>query len=384
MGLRRLKGTKMLDSRRLALTAAITTLLFAGCDESVGKPSGAAGDPGGTGGAGGKSTAGTELVVEVPETGRVYVDLSEAAVVTPADGSASTEWDLALSGYDVLTNSGPSGPGNGSAFGPLDSVEIQADTIPAVPFLTPDTTGGAFLDWWKYDNTEHVIWSRYHIYGIKDGDRLWKLQVLTFYGEQQGAPVSALYQVRYAEVKSGSIGPITTLTNIDGTAGGASPLDSTPSDCLDLASGTLIPLTPAEALASKDWHLCFRRSVVSVNGEFGGPRGVLAVDMDAAKTAGETLEAVKERTAASELPRFESIDYAALTSPELSYRGDLIVTAFTDLWVLPGSGPRELRDAAWLVVGADGKSNFVIVFDKFEGATAKTPGKVTMRVKAVH
>jgi len=365
----------------LFASLSVAALPLSGCDESVGKPHDGAG---GSGSGGGSSiNEGTELTVDVPETDRVYIDLAKAAVVTPADGTASLDWDLALSGYDVLTNSGPSGPGNGSAFGPLDAVEIQADTRPVVPFVTPDTTGGAFLDWWKYDNIEHVIWSRYHIYGVQDGARLWKVQVLTFYGEEQGAPVSARYQVRYAEVLNGSALPITTITNIDGTAGGPSPLDTTPSDCLDLDKGALIPLTPAEAITSKAWHLCFRRSVISVNGEFGGPRGVTAVDMDAAQTEGETLEAVKVRTADTELPRLQGIDYAALTSPELVYRGDRIVTAFSDLWVLPGTKPPKLRDAAWLVVGADGTSNYVVVFNKFEGATEKTPGRVTMHSKAV-
>jgi hypothetical protein len=319
----------------------------------------------------------------VPESGRVYLDLATPAVITPADGEPSTDWDLALSGYDVLTNSGPSGPGNGSAFGPLDPIEFLGDVVPVVPFLSPDTTGGAFLDWWKYDNTEHIIWSRYHVYGIKDGDRLWKVQVLSFYGVEQGAPVSALYQARYAEVLAGGPGPVTTLTAIDGTAGGPSPPETAPSDCLDLDSGALIPLTPPEALASKAWHLCFRRSEIAVNGEYGGPKGVLAVDIDAASTAKETLAEVKAKTAESELPRFEGIDQATLTAPELVYRGDRIVTAFTDQWIAPDPAPAAPKDAAWFIMGADGESKFLLRFDRFEGPTDKSPGKVTLRVKTV-
>lgn len=356
-------------------------LPLSGCDESVGAPAGGTASAGA--GAGSSINEGSELTVDVPETERVYIDLAKPAVVTPADGPSSLEWGLAMSGYDVLTNSGPSGPGAGSAFGPLDTVEIQADTRPVVPFVTPDTTGGAFLDWWKYDNTAHVIWSRYHIVGVKDKDRLWKVQVLTFYGEQAGAPVSALYQIRYAEVTSGGSSPTVTLTNIDGTAGGPSPPDSAPSDCLDLDKGAIIPLTPPQAVTSTTWHLCFRRNIISVNGEFGGPKGVLAVDLDAASTEKETLDEVKARTADNELPRFEAIDYAALTAPDLVYRGDRIITAFTDLWVLPGTSPPALRDASWLVMGPDGTSNYVMVFNKFEGATQASPGKVTMHIKAV-
>jgi hypothetical protein len=376
---------------RASSALVFAALLFAGCSEEVGDAStSSTSSASPTGGAAGGTTTGTpglnegtELSFEVPEADRVYIDLAKPEVVTPADGESSLDWDLALTGYDVLTNSGPSGPGGGSGFGPLDPIEFLGDVVPVVPFLSPDATGGAFLDWWKYDNAAHVIWSRYHVYGIKDGTRLWKVQILSFYGDEQGTPVSALYQIRYAEVFEGSAGPVQTLTKIDGTAGGPSPSETTPSDCLDLASGALIPLTPAEAQASTAWHLCFRRSEIFVNGEVGGPKGVLAVDIDAKKTAGESLAEVKTRSAESELPRFESIDWATLTAPDLVYRGDRIVTTFTDLWLEPGASPPAPKDVAWLVVGADGKTNFLLRFDRFEGPTDKSPGKVTMRVKTV-
>lgn len=363
---------------RALLLVSLAALLLAGCDESVGNPG-----PSSTNPTGGASDGITELVVAVPDSGRAYIDLSTAAVITPAEGDASTEWDLALSGYDVYTNSGPSGPGEGSAFGPLDVVDLQSETAPSAPFLTADTTGGAFTDWWKYDNAEHVIWSRYHVYGVKSADHVYRVQVLSFYGDDQGAPVSALYKVRYTEVFSDGLGITMTLNDIDGTAGGASPSEDTPSQCLDLATGGLVPLTPVEALASKAWDLCFRRNIVSVNGEYGGPKGVTAVDIDAAKTKGETLEEVKVKTAESELPYFNGVTHATLTAPDLDYRGDVIRTAFTGYWLMPDSSPPAPREAAWLVVGADGESKFVISFDRFEGATDTSPGKVTMRIKSV-
>jgi hypothetical protein len=358
---------------------SFAAILLAGCSEEVGS----AGAPAGGASGSVSGNEGTELTVDVPESGRVYIDLAAAKVITPANEGDSTDWHLALSGYDVLTNSGPSGPGDGSAFGPLDPIDFLGDVAPPVPFLAPDTTGGAFIDWWKYDNTEHVIWSRYHVYGVRDGARLWKVQILSFYGEEQGSPVSALYQARFGEVLDTGLGPITTLTHIDGTAGGPSPPATAPSDCLDLDGGKLIPLTPPEAIVSKAWHLCFRRSEIAVNGEYGGPRGVLAADIDADKTSGETLEQVKAKSADTELARFEGIDDAALTAAGITYRGDRIVTAFTDQWVEKGSDPPAPSDAAWFVVGPDNTSKFLLRFDRFEGATAKSPGKVTMRVKTV-
>lgn len=380
---RKMMHSKSFTYRRHWPCVLVLPLLL-GCSEEVGHPNGAGGTSGGAEDAGADaSVPGTPLTVDVPETGRVFIDLAKPSVISPAMGGDSTDWHMAMGGNDVFTNSGPSGPGNGSAFGPLDPIEYFGLGEPIVPFVTPDTTGGAFIDWWKYDNTAHVIWSRFHIYGIKDKDRYWKVQVLSFYGEQQGAPVSALYSVRFAELTASGAGPTQTLTNIDATAGGPSPPDTMPSDCLDLQSGTLMSLTPPDALKSTAWHLCFRRSEIAVNGDAGGPRGVLAVDLDADKTASETLDEVKQKTADSELPRFDSIDYAALSAPGLNYKGDRIVTAFSDMWIDEKANPRAPKDAAWYVIGPDGTSKFVLRFESFEGATALTPGKVTMRVKAL-
>src|SRR6187399_1197447 len=89
-----------------------------------------------------------ELEVAVPDTGRVYVQLAEPALVTPSNPRESNDWDLAFENYDVFTNSGPSGAGRGAAFGQLDLSTLQDDTTPEVPFLAPDKAGGAFLDWY--------------------------------------------------------------------------------------------------------------------------------------------------------------------------------------------------------------------------------------------
>src|SRR5690606_13276661 len=55
---------------------------------------------------------GVEVTVDVPESGRALVDLdAEGGAVLGDDAASSIEWDLAFSGRDVLTNSGPSGLG---------------------------------------------------------------------------------------------------------------------------------------------------------------------------------------------------------------------------------------------------------------------------------
>src|SRR6185436_9309533 len=134
------------------------------------------------------------------------------------------------------------------------------------------------------------------------------------------------------EVTAAGPGPATQLAAVDATAGGSGAPETEPSACLNLDTGVQLPLTPAEAAASTDWHLCFRRALVSVNGELGGPGDVRAADLDASETEAETLEEVMARTQASEAARFDGVDHAKLTDPAVPYRGDHIVTAFSDKW----------------------------------------------------
>ncbi|MBX3226749.1 MAG: HmuY family protein [Labilithrix sp.] len=310
---------------------------------------------------------GVELRVEVPATGRVYVRLEPPSVVGAGDA-----WDLAFEGLDVYTNSGSSGSGKGGAFGPLDGITFLGDQAPQVPFITQDEPGGAFRNWYAYEGSTHALYSRFHTYGVKDGDRIWKVQLLSYYGERDGAAVSALLRVRYAEV-GGAAQEIT----LDGTAGGPnSPADS-PSECIDFGTGARSMLTPAAALASSAWHICARRDSIFVNGEKGGPRGITAVDLQAAETATETLSAVQTRTPESTAAAFDAVNRASFDGK--TFRGDRIVSAFSDRWI-ENDAP---VNAAWLVVDAAGAQKVLVGFVRFEGATTASPGTVVMRIKPV-
>lgn len=356
--------------------AAALLLLTPACSDGTGGGS-STGDPGTT-------NDGALLEVDVPATGRVFLRLATPEIVVPeGDGSASTDWDLALSGYDVFTNSGLSGPGDGGAL-PIGLEDYRAGELPSTPFLLTDDSGGAFSRWYAYDGEEHVAFSRYHVHAIEHEGRYWKLQISSFYGEVDGAPVTALYQLRYAEVLPDGSGPTVDIQDLDATAGGIDALETEPSACLDLAGNRQLMLTPEEARASTDWNVCFRRTLVSVNGELGGPGTTRAADLQAAASASEELAEVEARTAASEQARFDAADHATLSDPAVPYRGDHIATAFTGRWLDPGATPpAPAKDAAWLVQGADGVSRFVIVIERFDGATGASPGRVRMRVKQV-
>ncbi len=182
------------------------------------------------------------------------------------DEHESLAWDLAFQGRDIFTNGGISGPGNGSAFGPLSAPTFLSDTAPDVPVHLVDRAGGAFLDWNEYDGSAHQVLSRYHVYGIRDGARLFKLQILSYYGGRELSPEAGRYQLRYAEVFESELGPTRDLSDVDARAGGSQPTAADPSACLDLASGRTLALTLAEAAQSDAWHLCLRRDSIAVKG----------------------------------------------------------------------------------------------------------------------
>lgn len=367
-------------NERLLLSLLVTSLCSTACSDGDGA---AAGNDGGTGGLGSvDELPGNPLALEVGGSDPVYVDLSVPEVVEPDSPDDSTEWDLMLQGWDIFTNSGPSGPGSGGSFGPTDELNFLFGDAPEVPFLREDATGGAFLDWYAYDGATHSLYSRFHVYGVRSHDEVYKLQLSGYYGEQLGAPVSALYSLRYARVDASGSEKLVTIAALDATAGGPNIDDDQPSGCLVLDTGTVELLTPAETQASETWDLCFRRDTITVNGELGGPGEVTAVDLQSSDTAQEELERLKELTAESELARFESVDHSMLTDNALAYRGDRIISGFEDRWFEVRGSKAEPAAAAWLVRGADGEQLYLVVFTAIDG-TAESAGRVSIQVRPV-
>ena len=369
----------MRTTARAGLAGALALSAALGCTSAAVQD-----DAPSSGGAGGDGARESALPLAVGPDSRTFVDLAGPSLVeVKGNGESSIAWDIALQGRDVFVNGGVSGPGDGSAFGPLAAPTYLSDTAPKVPFMLTDRAGGALLDWYQYVGSLHQLFSRYHVYGLRDGARLFKLQVLSYYGEQLGALVSALYHVRYAEVTEAGTGPVHDLADIDAVAGGTKSDDTQPSGCLELDSEAVSLLTPAEAAVSDAWQLCFRREGISVNGGLSGPRGMAAVDLQAALTSDETEADLTARTAASEQGLFDEQDFAALSEPSLVYASDGIVTAFGPRWLEPGSQPLALSDSAWLVIGADGASNYLLRFSALSGDPAVEPATLRLEAKSV-
>ncbi len=338
----------------------------------------------GAAGSDGGSAPSAAIQLTVGPDGRTFVELGTPSVVDVAGtGADSIAWDIALSGHDVFSNGGISGPGDSSAFGPLSAPTYLTDTAPEVPLMLKDRAGGALLDWYDYGGATHQLFSRYHVYALRDGARLFKLQILSYYGEELGAPVSALYHVRYAEVTAAGIGETHDVAQIDATAGGSKDDDKQPSGCLDLDTEQVSALTPAEAVTSAAWQLCFRRESISVNGGLSGTRGMGAVDLEAADTATETEAVIQKRTAASEKKLFDGVDFAALSDESLAYRADGVVTAFGQRWLEPGTDPLALSTSVWLVIGADGASKYLLRFADLVGDPAIEQATLSLEAKSV-
>ncbi|MBX3185289.1 MAG: HmuY family protein [Polyangiaceae bacterium] len=366
--------------------AAVAAGLFAlGCtevaidDENAGGSGGSgAGGTGGTGAGGSqREWAGEHLELSL-DAEPTYIKLSPLS----ASDTPTADWDLLLDGVDIFTNSGASGSGDGGAFGPLTLADYDAGKIPTIPFIMKDQASGAFGDWYLYDGSSHVLYSRFHTYGVRSKGRLYKVQVISYYGEIQSTPLSAVYSIRYAEVTEGGSGPVQRIDGIDATAGGPSLKPDSPAACLDLASGEQRLLAPAQYLADISWDICFRRMSISVNGELGGPGSVTAANLDADDET--PLEVVNRYTADGRLPAFEAVSYQDLTQPALEYRGDRIISAFAGYWLTELSPPRVAR-ASWAVVSSglcgEGTCDSQRFLAGFSQDVAEEPNRVTLHVR---
>jgi hypothetical protein len=364
------------------LAWTLTLGVCLGCSSSRIDDEPGTGDSSAGGEGGGPSTA-EGLTLTVGPDARTFVSLATPSLVElEGDGKKSLAWDLALQGHGVLTNGGISGPGNSRAFGPLSAPTYLSDTAPEVPLLLEDRAGGAFIDWYDYGGATHQLFSRYHVYGLRDGERYYRLQILSYYGEQLGVTTPALYRIRYAEVLPEGLGEAHEVADIDATAGGGND-DSAPSACIELDTEEVTMLTPDEAVESDAWQLCFRRESVAVNGGLSGPRALEAVDLQAADSATEVEAEIQERTAESERARFDAADFEALTLPELDYQPDGVVTAFGSRWLEPGSDPLAVSNAVWLVLGSDGVSKYLLRLRDLVGDPGVGDATLTLQAKAV-
>lgn len=131
----------------------------------------------------------TDIPADTAGTGEyTFFSLRENTIV---EDSASTEWDIALAGTNILTNSGVSGPGDGGALildiafedvtiAPSEGYNVDTDTLLAIPTGTDN-------GWYHYTGDQpptHAILpleNKTIILKTGDGQYYAKLRILSYY-----------------------------------------------------------------------------------------------------------------------------------------------------------------------------------------------------------
>jgi hypothetical protein len=136
-----------------------------------------------------------------------YFDFSTGARVTPADPYTSLDWDFAVASYDIHLNSNLFGPGVAAAYlntddsnnprTDFDSI-VLAETQPQA--YSWDEAGSAFSGWYEYDDVTHQLASKSHVYLVKVGADIYKMQILSYYSNINGTPTSGWYTFKWLKL----------------------------------------------------------------------------------------------------------------------------------------------------------------------------------------
>ncbi len=243
------------------------------------------------------ATSGFELDASDRQT-PIYFDLETASVVTVADPTTSTEWDLQILRTSFATNSGESGPGLGGAqwgveatyFSEVDSSPIgfvvDERVPPPGPPVPPEQwiPGNASLgEWFNYDEATMTVSPKAGFFILRgaDGDSFYKLKIFVY--------EDGVYRI---DVGPLSADPAPRTFTVDANEAEAWTY-------VDLRRGEVVAET---ASTSAGWDVAFSRTRVRTNSGTSGPGQGGAVDVG-------------------------SDDFAALTeAPDAGYQADEMVT----------------------------------------------------------
>ena len=158
--------------------------------------------------------------------------------------------------------------------------------------------------------------------------------------------------------------PVAGAVTVDASAGWA---------YLSLASGATVAV--ADPAASTAWDVAFNATNVMLNGGAAGPGGVsgACVCQNAAATDAEVLA----MTPASELPDFAAVSAGAIAAAG-PFATEALVPAIAGWHAGAGAAATANADAAWLVRLHDETSFAALRVVSLQGATAATPGRVTL------
>jgi hypothetical protein len=218
-----------------------------------------------------------------------YVTLgAPASLVTVADPSASTAWDLAFTSTPtVAVNGGASGPGGVKAYclcanSSLSLAQIEALTaagaatsfsgvtaasIPADSLFTVDVVSQAISGWYDYNSTTHAITPNGHVWGIRLASA--SKAYAKFHVTALPAPVQL------------NAGPVTIQWAVQASDSGVMGADR--QLVVDLSSGgtVYVNLTTGTTSTSSTaaWDIALQGYTISLNGGANGSGNVAVVPL---------------------------------------------------------------------------------------------------------
>jgi len=244
-------------------------------------------------------------------TETITLDLSDGAphYVDLLDGEGTAgAWDLRAEGWNLFLNGGESGPGKAGGIDmELLDLEMQFDELnrknQMLYFFFYDSYACAVSDWWWYglDGT-HTLFSNYHVYIVRRGDRELALQMLDYYRVIDGSAEAGYPEFRWADLADGEV----LVDDVDATAGGLGAATDDPANKWTYFSfdDGVVELTDEESLTSDAWDLGFKRFNIKSNSGPSGDAGVVTLDFDIAR--GEEAADVLGFTREGEAPRFDA------------------------------------------------------------------------------
>jgi len=130
----------------------------------------------------GAAAFGAVDTIDLPAAGPTLVDLNAGAVVT-----SGTAWDLKVSGWEILTNSGVSGSGKVGVYADTTAfADVTTAVLPAQAYGS-DAFGGLFAGspWYRYNidpSAPNHIHPTFNVYLVKRGTVVYKVQLINYYG----------------------------------------------------------------------------------------------------------------------------------------------------------------------------------------------------------
>lgn len=320
--------------QKILLSAFIisATLGLAACGGSSSSSSPAAPSPGdgSTPDNGGTPGNGSTSFTDIPTEFMADFTAGDASICYDLETSAAIDcdtngatWDIRFDAdFNIWLNGGIYGEGDAAAFGPDTLANMQLLKNGAgVPGFFKDQVAGIFLEnsWYAYGlNDQHKLWPSYRVYVVESNAKQYKVRLTSFYAGQDSviaeAGTSGVISFEYQEITEGSVG-LSIQASVDASAGGmGAPADDPKNkySYFSFATGEVVALTDAEAEASADWDIAFKRTNVKLNSanRTAGTKGALAAAQDDfyAEDGSAIKDTFLNASAASEQAEYDAVD----------------------------------------------------------------------------